>query len=104
MSQRVQVMYKVFLDKDGCEQVARGEKPYSWNLQVVGEFDRPREHSIEVASFEFVLPTREETAVQAVAALRAKKAFIYAEAEAEACLIEERIQNLLALPAPGSET
>lgn len=103
MSQRVQVMYKVFLDKDGCEQVAKGERPYSWNLQVVGEFDRPREHSIEVASFEFALPSREETAVKAVAALRAKKVSIYAEAEAEARLLEERIQNLLALPAPGSE-
>ena len=104
MSQRVQVMYKVFLDKDGCEQVARGERPYSWNLQVVGEFDRPREYSIEVASFEFVLPSREEAAVKAVAALRAKKVSLYAEAEVEVRSIEERIQNLLALPAPGSET
>lgn len=103
MSQRVQVMYKVFLDKDGCEQVAKGEKPYSWNLQVVGEFDKPREHSIEVASFEFELPGREEAAAKAVTALRDKKNSIYAEAEVEARSIEERIQNLLALPAPGSE-
>ena len=103
MSQPTRAMYKVFLDKDGCEQVAKGDRPYSWNLQVVGEFDRPREHSIEVASFEFEFPEREEAAVKAVEGLRARKNSIYAEAEAEARLFEERIQNLLALPAPGSE-
>lgn len=100
MSQQQEMPYEVYLDKDGLAQVARGERPYAWNFQVVGEYEKPRDFSVKVAEFQPELPDPDRARAGAVMALRDKQQKIRAEAEIEAGEIEQQIQQLLAIEGP----
>lgn len=92
--------YKVFLDADGQGFLAQGQRPFHWNFQIVGEFDKPREGGVLVAEFEPEWPNRDRATANAVAHLRKRQQEIRAVAEVEAAEIENKVQQLLAIEGP----
>lgn len=102
MSIHQTVPYKVFLDADGQGFLAQGQRPFHWNFQIVGEFDKPSENSVLVAEFEPLWPGRNEATGNAVAKLRKRQREVRAAAEVEAAEIENRVQQLLAIEGPSA--
>lgn len=94
--------YDVYLDAEGQRYLAQDQRPFNWNLQVVGEHDKPRERAVKVAEFRPEWPGREESTQNAVAALRQKQQTLRAEAEQEVQAVETQIQQLLAIEGPKS--
>lgn len=101
---------QVYLNADGCEKVALGQKPqyYEWgicpyeNPYTPGKvFDIPK-GSFKVLEVEVRTPRASEVDQLAVAALKEKLQQSYVAAAAEQKELQERINKLLALPAPSS--
>lgn len=93
----------VYLASDALEKLAKEETElYSWDFAVreTGETPPPDSYCC-LSAAEVSLPPRDYAAGQAVLALQKRKSAVYAMAAIEAKEIDVRIQNLLALEAPG---
>lgn len=91
--------FHLFLDAGGMEQIAMGRQPNSWNFDVKPGRDMGKD-SVWVGDATVSFPSREQCAAGAIAALEAKKRAVYEQAAKDAAEYNDRIQNLLALPAP----
>jgi len=98
----------IIMDKDGLRRIAEGGRPYPWDFHCREVQDggavtvSEGEHLVHIAE-ELKIPSRDEALPKAVAALQkdikdARAACADAVREAE-----EKISNLLALPAPGEQ-
>lgn len=95
----------IIMDKDGLRRIAEGGKPYSWDFHCrevheSGTVQVNESEHLAAVTEELHIPTRDEALPKAVAALKkdisdARAACADAVREAE-----EKIANLLALPAP----
>lgn len=100
----------IYITAEGLEHLVRDEQLYSWHfvlrLQESNSFEtRPKNSLPVVIGVELTLPSRESAIEPAKAALEARIQETYAEAETNVRELKERLQNLLALPAPqGDQT
>ena len=94
--------YDVYLDAEGQRYLAQDQRPFNWNLRVVGEFDKVPECAVKIAEFRPEWPGRDEATQNAVAALRGKQQALRAEAEQGVRAVETVIQQLLTIEGPES--
>lgn len=95
----------IYLDANGLGHIAQDRKPYNWNFIVRKEEPdtTPPTNALLVTTTEkFFLPSAKQAVPIAVAELKQREQNIYTEAEREARVLREQIQNLLALEGPTS--
>lgn len=98
---------QIFLTADGCETLVKGGTLYSWNFNIRlaedGTIETPPAHAIFLREVEVSLP--KEAAMRHCAEQKLKERLkdIRAEAYVQEKEVQERLQNLLALPAPTAQ-
>lgn len=99
---------KIYLTPDGAEALATGNRVWPWHFSCreVAEdetFDPPVEGAMEIGETEVIFPSSETLIGVAEKKLKAKLQEIRAEAYQEEREVQERLDKLLALPAPTSQ-
>jgi hypothetical protein len=92
--------YAVYLSPQGSEELAKGDTPWYWNYSFAPLEQEAQAGYLKVGEFTPDVPDVDEARRMAVSKLEQRRREIYAEAEAEVRKVEERLANLLALPAP----
>lgn len=94
----------IYIDADGLEEVAKGQEPIYWNFGIrASGAPAPRDY-VFVGEAELIFPSSDKAAAGAIAVLQKRKADAYKDAAERARELDERIQNLLALPAPEAKS
>lgn len=98
---------RLYLQPEGCERIVKGNPYWHWYITLViadeeGKFAEPK-NALLLGEAQFAIPALTLVAGQAVAGLSAELAELRAEAQAKATNLQSRINDLLALPAPGAE-
>ncbi len=98
----------IYITAEGLEKLVKGEQLYNWDFctrvqEAMYETARPKNSLPAALGVELTLPSRESAIDPAAAALKARIQSTYAEAEANVAELKERLQNLLALPAPKGQ-
>lgn len=99
---------RIYLTPDGAESLATGHNLWPWHFscRVVSEeglLDPPVEGAVQIGEAEVELPSAIDLAAIAEKKLRARLQEIRAEAYQEERKVQERLDKLLALPAPGMQ-
>lgn len=99
--------FSIYVTSHGCEQLALDKPLYEWHygLKIVTTDDSALapDDGMHIGFAECPVLSKESARSVAEKALKAKLQAHYVEAEKEQRELKERIQNLLALPAPQAQ-